>query len=280
MFIDSHCHFDFSVFDHDREKVWREALEAGVKGLVIPGVAPAQWAKAHAIASGFAGCRYAVGIHPWWVKAFSADVLVGRTGIVSHSDSRFSKLHSILSSLYDHAKNNLCVAIGECGLDKTIDLALDVQTNYLDEHLAIAQELHMPVILHCVKAHNELLTCLKRHNFTASNNQGVLHAFSGSPELAKSYWEKGLALGIGGTITYPRANKTRQAVAELPQDAILLETDAPDMPLQGQQGKRNEPKYIIDVAECLADLRGESVLQISDYVLSNLDRIFCMGERR
>lgn len=251
-FIDSHCHFDFADFDADRESVWQSCVALGVKGLIIPGVSPADWPKATTIAVANRGIYCAVGLHPWWV---TENLLLDELG----------------NPLREAARGGTCVAIGECGLDAAIDTPLAIQQPVFELHLRIASELSLPIIIHCRRAHNELISLLK-HNQVVSG--GVIHAFSGSYEMAKQYWDMGFYLGIGGTITYERAHKTREAVKRVPLDALLLESDAPDMPLHGKQGQRNSPENIPQIAQALAELRGEAVLQIAEQTTRNAQTLF------
>lgn len=254
-FFDSHCHFDFAAFDSDRELIWRECNALEIAHLIIPGVAPEQWPVAAGIAQQYRNIYFGVGLHPWWVSDnVAADYLV---------DAR--------QRLEKNLAQEKCVAIGECGLDAVIATPIQLQQQVLDIHLQLAQQISKPLIIHCRKAHNELLVQLKAYDLPAG---GVIHGFSGSYELAASYWDMGFRLGIGGTITYERANKTRTAVKKLPLDALLLETDAPDMPLSGKQGERNSPAHIIDIAQMLADLRGEPLEKIAAQTTLNSRTLF------
>lgn len=253
-FIDSHCHFDFAAFDADREGVWQSCVNMGVKALVIPGVSPADWPKTTAVTLANPDIYCAVGLHPWWVN----DAVV---------------LDKLANQLRIAAQGDKCVAIGECGLDAAIDTPLAIQQSVFEVHLQIASELALPIIIHCRRAHNELISLLKHHPLARG---GVIHAFSGSYEMAKQYWDMGFYLGIGGTITYERAHKTREAVKRMPLDALLLESDAPDMPLAGQQGQRNSPEYIPLIAEALAQLRGEPVATIAERTTRNAQTLFKM----
>jgi len=257
VFFDSHCHFDFADFDQDRELIWRECNAQGITGLVIPGVAPGQWSAAANIAQAHENIYCAVGLHPWWIKNAEQD------------------LANLPQQLRDHVQSSKCVAIGECGLDAAIEMPLGVQQKIMDIHLQLAQERSVPLIIHCRRAHNELLQQLKHYRFEVG---GVIHGFSGSYEMAMQYWAMGFRVGIGGTITYERANKTREAVKHLPLDAILLETDAPDMPIQGEQGKRNSPINILAVANTLADLRGEPLDQIAAHTTHNAKQLFKIND--
>lgn len=252
-YFDSHCHFDFKEFDKHRSDLWQQCQNADINGLVIPGTDASQWQQAEKLAEEHEGIVMAAGIHPWWVST-SCD---------------------IDNTLTDTWQNTLdephCVAIGECGLDKMIDTDFTKQIAFFEAHLTLACEYNMPLIIHVRKAHNETLRLLQQYRPAAG---GVIHGFSGSLELAKAYWQLGFYLGVGGTITYPRANKTRQSVKDLPLEALLLETDAPDMPLAGFQGQRNTPLRLIDIAKTLASLRNESVEHIAQMTTQNAKTLF------
>ena len=255
-FFDSHCHFDFAVFDDDRDLIWRKCDALGITHLIIPGVAPEQWPLAASIARQHKNIYVGVGVHPWWITA--------QNDVAQY-------LENVRHQLQKNVSQQNCLAIGECGLDAAIETPMPLQQQVLDIHLQLAQQISKPLIIHCRKAHNELLVQLKSYNLPAG---GVIHGFSGSYELAASYWNMGFRLGIGGTITYERANKTRTAVKKLPLDAILLETDAPDMPLSGKQGERNSPTHIIEIAQTLADLRGEPLEKIAAQTTLNSRTLF------
>jgi TatD DNase family protein len=251
-FIDSHCHFDFAEFDGDRANVWQSCKALGVDALVIPGVSPADLPRATQIASQNPGIYYAAGLHPWWVKENSAQDIVA-------------------TQLRAAIKQPGCVAIGECGLDAVIDTPLALQLPLFELQLQLAAEQDLPIIIHCRRAHNELISVLKQ---TRLSRGGVIHAFSGSYDMAKQYWGMGFYLGIGGTITYDRAHKTRAAVKAMPLESLLLESDAPDMPLQGKQGQRNSPEYIPLIADALAQLCGESTATIAAQTTRNAQTLF------
>lgn len=268
-FFDSHCHFDFAIFDKDRDLIWRECDVLGITHLIIPGVAPEQWSTAAEIAQPYRNMYWGAGLHPWWINEESIKSNNIKKDIAENDIELFLK--SLYQQLQKNIRQQKCIAIGECGLDATIETPIALQHQVLDIHLQLAQQISMPLIIHCRKAHNELLVQLKRYDLPAG---GVIHGFSGSYELAASYWDMGFRLGIGGTITYERANKTRAAVKKLPLDAILLETDAPDMPLSGKQGERNSPAHIIDIAQTLADLRGEPLGKIAAQTTLNSRTLF------
>lgn len=258
-FIDSHCHLDFL---EDPAGAAAAAQVAGVGRIVVPGGVPAQWATLLALRdgsegrAGIAGVAIAAGLHPMWITAWDVE---------TRDPARLA------DALYAWQARHGGVAIGECGLDLVIDTPLAEQERLLAAQLALAVELELPLILHCRRAHNPLLRLLKQHR---PPRGGVLHAFSGSRELAREYWALGFYLGVGGTITYPRANKTRNTLAEMPLEALLLETDAPDMPLNGRQGQPNLPQFVPEVAAALAALKGVSVADIAAQTTDNSRHLF------
>ncbi len=261
-FFDTHCHFDCPAFDPDREQVWASALALGVEKIVIPGVTPSQWSKARVTAEQIAG-YYAVGLHPRWVPTYATACERDQVEPLDH-------LQSLLTSALAQCDGAL-VAVGECGLDKPYDLPLVTQLDYFRLQARIAAECGLPLMIHAVGYHAEILRVLKE---VPNPQGGVVHAFSGSYEIAQQYWQAGYRLGVGGVITYPRANKTRKAVAAMPLEALVLETDAPDMPLSGYQGMRNSPEKIPQVARCLAELKALPLQEVVNICFDNSVRLF------
>lgn len=261
-YVDSHCHFDFTEFDADRKAVWQACHNTGVRQLLIPGTEPEQWQRARDIAGNTDGVYFSVGVHPWWLRSVFSD--------------KSENEHAVWQKMKEQAQHPLCLAIGECGLDKLkTEVDIDHQIVSTIIHIELANQLNLPVIFHCVKAHNELIKILKENPVKAG---GVVHAFAGSEQIANTYIDMGLMLGIGGTITYERAIKTREAVAAVPLKNLLLETDAPDMPICGEQGERNSPENIPVIAKVLSDIRSESVETIARQTTENFEAIF--GGRR
>lgn len=258
-FFDTHCHFDFGDFDQDRDTLWKACRNQGIRHMLIPGVQPDQWPRMQALCAGNVGMYCAAGLHPCWLE-----------GNIDNR-KRDTQLSYLRESLQHQLSDTNCIAIGECGLDQYIDGDADLQEAVLACHLEIAQEFDKPIILHCRRAHNQMLRCLKAFPLKRG---GILHAYSGSLEQAEQYWKMGFYLGIGGTISYERANKTRNAVKGLPLDSLVLETDAPDMPLCGQQGKRNTPLNIREIADILASLRGERIETIARQTTLNAKKLF------
>ena len=247
--IDSHCHLDFSCFDHDRIEILDSCKSLGIETIVIPGTEASQWQKQIKLCHHYPQLRFALGLHPYFLN-------------------RFEPVHLVkLSHLLNQYKNEV-LALGEIGLDAHIDVDWDLQIQIFERQLSIAEEHMLPVILHHRTSHNELIRILKAKKLSTG---GIVHAFSGSLQEAQTYIDLGFKIGVGGIITYFRANKTRQTISQLPLSSLVLETDAPDMPLKGKQGQRNTPEFLPAIFECLVALRKETrheILQTCAYNVS------------
>ncbi|GMG88480.1 TatD family hydrolase [Biformimicrobium ophioploci] len=254
--FDSHCHLDFPEFDADRQQVLDRCRAQGLAGMLIPGIEPAQWARALQLARSNAGFCAAAGLHPWWVAA--------------QLDAGYDE-QALQADIAAIAGERHLRAIGECGLDAAIDCPLERQIPVFEWHLRIADIYALPLVIHVVRCHADVLALLKQHRPKCG---GVIHAFSGSQEIAQQYCDLGFKLGVGGTITYERAAKTRRAVAAVSLESLLLETDAPSMPLSGHQGQRNSPQMLPQVLDALAQLRQESVECIARTTTQNARDLF------
>jgi TatD DNase family protein len=238
--IDSHCHLDFRCFDHDRAEVLNRCRSLEIDTIVIPGTQASHWQKQIDLCHLYPQLRFALGLHPYFLD-------------------RFESVHLVqLSHLLNQFQNNV-LAVGEIGLDTHIDVDWNLQLQVFEQQLLIAEEHMLPVILHHRNSHNELIRILKAKKFTQG---GIVHAFSGSLQEAKTYIDLGFKIGVGGGITYSRASKTRKTIAQLPLNCLVLETDAPDMPLMGKQGQRNSPEYLPEIVESLFALRNETKQQL------------------
>ena len=257
-FIDTHCHLDFPEFDQDRAQILQRCRNLGVTKIICLGVRENQWTAAENLAQENAGIYWSLGLHPWFLDTKCAR----------------EEQATLLSAASDKLRQKKCVALGETGLDFLIELDHRYQQDIFLQHLSLASEHNKPVIVHSVKAHAETLRCIKQFQ----NSRGVIHAFSGSYEQAKQFFDAGFLLGVGGLITYARANKTRAALAKMPMDALLLETDAPSMPLSGRQGQRNSPEYIPDIAASLAQLRDETLASIAAASSDNARALFALDQ--
>jgi TatD DNase family protein len=248
--IDTHCHLDAGEFDADRDAVAQAALENGVCVIVVPGVERANLDAVIRLTEKHKHCALALGIHPSYADKAQPDDL------------------AFLAALVE--KNNP-VAIGEIGLDFFAERGepgykRETQEHFLSEQLKLARDFDLPVILHVRKAVDDVLKHLRRIKVQG----GIAHAFNGSRQQADMFIEMGFKLGFGGAMTYPRALRIRELAQTLPLEAIVLETDAPDIPPEwlGHHG-RNTPGQLLNIAQTLADLRGLDIAQVAEITTKN-----------
>ncbi|CAH0541242.1 TatD family hydrolase [Vibrio marisflavi] len=250
--FDTHCHLDFEQFDGDIASHLEQARCSHVHRLLIPSIGPENWNTLSSISEKHPNVFHALGFHPYFLKSYHPE--------------RIAELEKRVDS-----RTAQCVAIGECGLDAAIDVDSAIQEKFLISQFKIAQNAQLPIILHSRKMQNRLLQLIKAHRIEIG---GVIHGFSGSYQQAMAFVDRGFKIGVGGTITYPRANKTRSAVTRLPLQAIVLETDAPDMPINGYQGSSNHPMRLPMVLDALSQLRNESIETIAISIWENSNQIF------
>jgi len=235
--IDTHTHLDFEMFDDDRAQVIARARNAGVERIVVLGVHAANWQRVWQLACDEPSVHAALGLHPVFLE--------------EHQDAHVQQLRDWLERLRGEPK--LC-AVGEIGLDYYIDNPdIERQQRLLEAQLALAADFSLPVLLHVRRAHAPMIATLKRYKLERS---GVIHAFSGSWEEAREYLRLGFRLGLGGAGTWPQAHRMHRVLRQLPLEAIVLETDAPDIPPAGHAGERNSPELLPEICRRLADLKG------------------------
>lgn len=250
MLIDSHCHLDAAEFDADRDAVVRRARAAGVGRQIVPAVDASGWPGLRAMCAGEEGLFPAYGLHPMFLS--------------SHRPEH-------LPQLRDWIQRERPVAVGECGLDFFVE-GLDAQSqqDYFEGQLKLAHEFGLPVIVHARRAVDAVIAACKR----VGSLRGVVHSFSGSPEQARQLWQLGFLIGLGGPVTYERANRLRKLAATMPLEHLLLETDAPDQPDAGIRGQRNEPARLATICETIARLRNEDPALIAAVTTANAQRLF------
>lgn len=231
-FIDSHCHLDFTEFDADRAQLISLCQQHNIEKLIVPGVTLAQSHALIAFAAQHANVRIAAGLHPYFLAEYQPSHLAAIT--------EFAEQH-----------RSQLIAIGECGIDRSID-DLALQTQIFEHHITLANQLELPLIVHHRQSHDLIAQAFKR---CQPKFGGVIHAFSGSMQQAQYYIKHGFKLGVGGVITYPRAQKTRSVVAALAAEHLVLETDSPSMPLAGFQGQINTPLQLPLVFAQLCELK-------------------------
>ncbi len=250
LLFDSHCHFNNSVFDKDRDSLLSLSRQVGVKGMLLPGTTKDSWRKIRQLTSLHQGIYSALGLHPFFVD--------------HHSKNDLRSLELAVAT-------PPISAIGEIGLDFQIkELDKNKQIQFFRAQLQIANVAHLPVVLHVRKAHDEVLKHLRIVNFRFG---GFVHAFNGSMEQANKYIDMGFKLGFGGAMTFPRAAKLRNLAAELPLNTIVLETDAPDMKPITCHGERNTPVHLVDNFRTLCELRHETPSAIAHETTENVCQI-------
>lgn len=253
MWIDTHCHLDAQEFAGEHGEIALRAEQQGVSWIVIPAIECGNFAAVAALAHGLPNCAYALGIHPLYVpSAQEGDLTVLRAAIeAALPDPRF-------------------VAIGEIGLDFFVpDLRdgplRDKQEHFYSEQLKLAREFDLPVLLHVRRAQDTVLKYLRRIKVRG----GIGHAFNGSVQQAKAFIGLGFKLGFGGAMTFPRARQIRRLARELPADALVLETDAPDIAPVWLHPARNSPEQLPRIGEVLAGLRGMSTDSVAQLTAQN-----------
>lgn len=260
MHIDSHCHLDAPEFDTDRDAVLARARAARIDALVVPAVHAAGWPQLRALCAAHHGLHPAYGLHPMYLDR--------------HRDEHLLALRHVL-------RIGRPVAVGECGLDFHVEgLDAQRQQHFFEAQLKIARDFDLPVIVHARKAFDAVIATLRRVGGRrpgfANALRGVVHSFSGSEEQARQLWKLGFQLGIGGPVTFDRAQRLRRIVAAMPIEFLLLETDAPDQPDAAHRGERNEPAHLPDVCACVAKLRGVSTESIAIATSNNARRLFAL----
>lgn len=258
--IDSHCHLDLPAFDGDRSEVIANCKALGIDRLLVPGLSLSQFNTLLAMKSQYDDVDIALGCHPYFLEELSLAALS-------------SQMSELALAAKQNSKN--IVAIGECGLDGSLSLSMAYQEKVLQCQIQIAKDIGKPLILHHRQSHNQLIRLLKIEKFTLG---GVIHAFSGSEQIAKTYIDLGFLLGVGGTITYQRAVKTRATIANIDLKHLLLETDAPDMPVFAHQGKRSSPERLPLIAQALAELHCCTVSEVITLTTNNYHRLFKQSE--
>lgn len=256
MLIDTHCHLDAAEYDADRDAVASRAQQAGVDCIVVPAIAAFNFQPV-VDCRRYAGVEIALGMHPMYVHV--------------HREAHLALLDEAI-------RRERPVAIGEIGLDhfqSRIDRPgvheedLKQQEFFFVEQLKLAAKYDLPVLLHIRRANDQILKQLRRIKVPG----GIAHAFNGSMQQAQEYLKLGFKLGFGGAMTYSRATSLRKLAVELPLDAIVLETDGPDIPPEWIYKQRNEPAELPGIARVLAELRGIGVEQVAQCTTANARQV-------
>jgi TatD DNase family protein len=247
---DSHAHIDDASFEADRQAMFQRASDAGIRHIVVPAVDQASWARVASLCASHPQAHPAYGLHPMYLD--------------QHEPTH---LDALVTQLQTHR----AIAVGEIGLDFFLpELDPQRQRDYFHRQLRIARDFDLPVIVHARRAMDEVTSTLKR----VGGLRGVVHSFAGSLQQAQRLWDIGFHLGIGGPVTYDRAQRLRSIVASMPVEWLLLETDSPDQPGACHRGQRNEPANLNEVLQVIAQLRGESEASIAAATTQNAKGLF------
>ena len=253
MLIDTHCHLDDERYD-DIEQVLENARQKGVEKFIIPGADPETLQRAVDLAERYEGVYFAVGVHPYDARAYN---------------------RIFLEPYVTHPK---CIAIGECGLDyfrlpeseDEIQSEKKLQKEVFLDQILWAKELHKPLIVHVRESTPDCLEMLEKH---AGEEGGVLHCYNADESLLKLA-KKNFYYGIGGVLTFKNAKKLIHVYPKIPQDKLLIETDAPYLTPHPHRGERNEPGYTTFVADKMGELSNLSTAEIENITTQNAQRLF------
>jgi len=290
MFTDTHCHLDFNKFDEDREAVLQRALEAGIARMLIPGLDWNSSLAAIKLAGSHPGLFAAVGFHPTDVEKWQETSYEQLKGLIM--ESRGKPLEIQEQAPGPHKK---IVAIGEIGLDYYWVKEPEKQAHQreiLKQQLLLAQEVNKPVIIHMREENDawfgpasidllEILSewqgALRRQNHPLAERPGVLHSFNGNLESAQRALDLNFYIGVTGPVTYKNAEEKRQIIRQLPLDRLLIETDSPFLTPVPMRGKRNEPAFVIHIADKIAQIHMTTLEQIGEKTTGNATRLFGWG---
>jgi TatD DNase family protein len=256
--FDTHAHLDQADFDADRAEVIARALDVGVENIISIGTTAATSAVCVRLAAEYTGVFAAVGMQPNYIaEADSGDwdhivALAGEPGVV---------------------------AIGETGLDRHWDFTpFDVQQDYFDRHLRLAAERGLPFVVHMRDCDDDILAML-RESHLRGPLVGVMHSFTGGAAMAEECLAMGMHISFAGMVTYKKSDELRAVAAMVPEDRILVETDAPYLsPEPVRKIKRNEPAHVAHTAACIAAVRGVSVEALAAQSTGNARRLFLSGQ--
>ncbi|MBN1823753.1 MAG: TatD family hydrolase [Endomicrobiales bacterium] len=253
MFIDTHTHLLDPRFDKDRKETIERAVAAGIAHIIETGWGPDIWEKTLEFAQSSEKVWCVLGLHPQDARKMDA--------------RQYDELDLMLSE-------KKVVGIGETGLDyHYMNSPKEKQKEVFLMHVELSRKHAKPLVIHCRDAYADLIEILEKHRLPGG---GVIHCFSGSRGDAEKLIELGCYIGVDGPVTYPNASALKDSVKNIPLDRILLETDCPYLPPQDFRGKRNEPSYIVKIAEAVAGLKCTDAAKIAEATSINAKLLFSM----
>ncbi len=253
--VDTHCHLDMAAYNGDRHEVIVAARLAGVTRIITIGIDPESSSQAVELAGCHQGIYAAVGIHPH------------NTALLTNSD--YEKIRGL-------AARPKVVAYGEIGLDYAkLHAPVKLQKRHFRHQVRLAKELGLPIIIHDREAHDDVLAILREESpFPAG---GVMHCFSGDPDLAGKVVDLGFYISIPGIVTFNNAADLREVTGYVPLSSMLLETDGPFLAPAPKRGKRNEPLYLLYTARKIAELKNISLEEVAAATTKNAEKLFKIG---
>jgi len=254
MIIDTHCHLDDERYNNDLDTVLQNANSKGVGKFIIPGADPKSLERAVEISEQYENVYFAVGVHPYDAENYD---------------------RTYLETFVNHSK---CIAIGECGLDyfrlpeteKAIEAEKKLQKEVFTEQIVWAKALKKPLIVHI---RDSSADCLELLNEYSGDEGGVLHCYNADESLLKLA-DKNFYYGIGGVLTFKNARKLINVYPKIPQDKLLIETDAPYLTPHPHRGERNEPAYTTFVADKMCELSNMSRIELESLTTKNVFKLF------
>lgn len=251
MFIDSHCHLDrLTAKDTSLDEIVNDAVSAGVEHMLCVAVSVKEFAQMKLAVSRFANVSMSCGVHPL------------------HQEDCCS-----FQTLLEYAKAEDVVAVGETGLDYFYSKETKpVQLTSFVDHIHVANQLKKPLIIHTRGAQEDTIELLKTHYQTDTG--AVLHCFTESLEMAKAAIDMGIYISISGIVTFNSAKELQETVKQIPLEYLLIETDSPWLAPVPHRGSENQPKYVVDVAKFVAQLKGISVEELAQITTANFYRLF------
>jgi len=265
MFIDSHAHLEMEQFDADREQMIARARESGVEKILAigSGTGPGSLDCAIRLAERYEFIYASIGIHPHEAKLAT--------------DADFGELERL-------AKQPKVIAWGEIGLDYFYDHSpRDVQQRVFVQQLELAKNAKLPIVIHCRPSDNrenawEDCLALIESKWAPSGLGGILHCFTGTWAHAQRALDMGFMISFAGNITFPKAQRIRDAAKQVPLERMLIETDSPFLAPVPHRGKRNEPAFVKEAARQIGELRGLPTEEVGRLTADNFYRFFKMAE--
>lgn len=250
--IDTHAHLDFKDYESNLDEILEEARANGIEKIIIPGVTVKDLDKIITLVEKYPDLFGAVALHPSDAKDWN--------------ENSYKKLK-------EYAQHPKIIAIGETGLDYYWDKTfIELQKFVFKEHIRLAKELNLPLIIHDREAHLNVLDILRETD--AKESSGVMHCFSGNVEFAMDCIKLGFFIALGGPVTFKNAKMPKEVAQKIPLEKLLLETDSPFLAPHPYRGKINDPSKIVLIAEAVAELRNISIEEVAKITSSNAVKLF------